>query len=49
MLSYYIQHELEKVCVLWEHIDSHELYVEVMKGMKSRLLPYSAHDDDRSA
>ena len=50
VLSYYIQHELEKVGalddrrvrVLWEHIDSHELRVEAMKGMESRLPPYSA-------
>ena len=54
VLSYYIQHELEKVgalddrrvCVLWEHIDSHELRVEVVKDMKSRLSPYSADGDD---
>ena len=29
------------VNVLWEHIDSHELRVEVVKGMESRLSPYS--------
>ena len=28
--------------MLWEHIDSHELRVEVVKGMESHLSPYSA-------
>ena len=34
------------MCVLWEHIDPYELRVEVVKGMESCLLPYSADGDD---
>lgn len=50
VLSYYVQRELEtvgelddrRVRVLWDHIRSHELRVEALKGVESRLPPYSA-------
>ena len=49
VLSYFIQRELEKVGelnerrlrFLWDAIESHNLRIEALKGVESRLPPYS--------